>query len=267
MKNINRLFATLMITFLMFNFEVSGQQKAEAKGDKLMYKFHFLAATEAYQQAIEEGNDSDKLKKKLADCYRLLNDPENTVSWYGEIIENIEVIELIDRYYYAQALSSIGQYDEANKWFEIYSSGVPEGETFAVTSHLSELYLDSARINLNPVSFNSEQADFSPTFYQDGLVYVSGRGKSGQFKWNESSFLDLYFSAPDSTGSYRDGIVFNKKLNSRYHEGPLAFYNDGKSLVLTRNNFEEGFLQESSNGVTKLKLYFTEIDDKGNGRK
>ncbi|MCK5104231.1 MAG: PD40 domain-containing protein, partial [Cyclobacteriaceae bacterium] len=134
--------------------------------------------------------------------------------------------------------------------------------------NLEHLYKDSSRFHFNPVSFNSESTDFSPAYYKDGLVFVSGRAEhSKEFKWDESSFLDLYQSAKDSTGNYSEPTVFYKKLNSRFHEGPISFFTNGKSLVYTRSNFEKGTVRRSSDGVTKLKLYFTVIDKKGNWSK
>ncbi|MCK5704555.1 MAG: PD40 domain-containing protein, partial [Cyclobacteriaceae bacterium] len=255
MKNLTILSSLILAIMLIFVLDVSAQSKIEAKGDRLMGRYSFLAATEVFKKALEEEGEKDRIKKKLAECYRMLNDPENTVLWYQDIIDNDKVVESDDKFYYAQALSSIGDYSKAKLWFAIYSEEAPEDNRSkkyaAHLDNLNHLYKDSSRFYFNTVSFNSESADFSPAYYKDGLVFVSGRSeRSIEFKWNESSYLDLYQCAKDSTGNYPEPAVFYKKLNTRYHEGPFSFFTDGTSLVFTRNNYEEGNVRRSSDGVT-----------------
>ena len=273
MKNLTLLSGLILVVFLLFSIDVSAQSKKEIKGDRLMESYAFLGATEEYKIALnEEKGENDRIKKKLAICYRMLNDPEQTALWYADIIDNSEVIDLDDKFYYAQALSSIGDYSKAKIWYANYSEEAPkDGGSKKYAAHLdnlNHLYEDSSRFYFDTVSFNSASADFSPAYYKDGLVFVSGRSERfKEFKWDESSYLDLYYCALDSKGNYSEPTVFNKKLNTRYHEGPFSFFTNGTSLVFTRNNFEDGFVGKSTDGVTKLKLYFTVIDAKGNWSK
>ena len=273
MKNSTIISGLILAVFLFFSIDVSAQSKKEVNGDRLMERYAFLGATEEYKIALnEEKGENDRIKKKLAICYRMLNDPEQTALWYADIIDNSEVIDLDDKFYYAQALNSIGDYSKAKIWYANYSEEAPKdsgSEKYAShLDNLNHLYEDSSRFYFDTVSFNSTSADFSPAYYKDGLVFVSGRSeRSKEFKWDESSYLDLYYCALDSTGNYSEPTVFNKKLNTRYHEGPFSFFTNGTSLVFTRNNFEDGFVGKSTDGVTKLKLYFTVIDAKGNWSK
>lgn len=48
---------------------------------------------------------------------------------------------------------------------------------------------------------------------------------------------------------------FSQSLNTRYHEGPATFYQDGSRVIFTRNNFNGGRARKSTEGVNKLKLY------------
>ena len=108
----------------MVVMDISGQSKKETKGDKLMDTYSFSAATESYKAALEDGKDSERIKLKLAECYRMLNDPENTSYWYGEVIKEKELQQPIDKYYYALALVGTGEVQEAQKWFDAYSKEV-----------------------------------------------------------------------------------------------------------------------------------------------
>jgi outer membrane protein OmpA-like peptidoglycan-associated protein len=57
---------------------------------------------------------------------------------------------------------------------------------------------------------------------------------------------------------------FSKSLNTKYHEGPMTFTNDGKKVIFTRNNFMNGKFKTSSDKINKLKIYTA--DDKGAGQ-
>ncbi|MGA0555525.1 OmpA family protein [Larkinella sp. VNQ87] len=51
---------------------------------------------------------------------------------------------------------------------------------------------------------------------------------------------------------------FARTLNTKYHEGPVAFTKDGSKVFFTRNNYNQGKYRESSDGINKLKLYVAE---------
>ncbi len=44
-------------------------------------------------------------------------------------------------------------------------------------------------------------------------------------------------------------------INTKYHEGPAAFFKDGQHVIFTRNNFINGKAVKGSDGINKLKLY------------
>jgi outer membrane protein OmpA-like peptidoglycan-associated protein/tetratricopeptide (TPR) repeat protein len=57
---------------------------------------------------------------------------------------------------------------------------------------------------------------------------------------------------------------FNKSLNSKYHEGPCAFFHDGMKIVFTRNSQSGGgsiFGQKKNATINRLKLYTAEYED------
>jgi len=57
---------------------------------------------------------------------------------------------------------------------------------------------------------------------------------------------------------------FSKSLNTKYHEGPMTFTSNGKKVIFTRNNFNNGKFKTSSDKINKLKIYTA--DDKGAGQ-
>lgn len=65
--------------------------------------------------------------------------------------------------------------------------------------------------------------------------------------------------APESKNAEASGTQkFSRTLNTKYHEGPVAFTKDGSKVFFTRNNYNNGKYRQSSDGVNKLKLYVAE---------
>ncbi|GAB3904132.1 hypothetical protein GCM10028803_33620 [Larkinella knui] len=61
-----------------------------------------------------------------------------------------------------------------------------------------------------------------------------------------------------SPGESVDTKPFERALNTKYHEGPVAFTKDGSKVIFTRNNYNKGKYRESADGINKLKLYVAE---------
>jgi outer membrane protein OmpA-like peptidoglycan-associated protein/tetratricopeptide (TPR) repeat protein len=56
---------------------------------------------------------------------------------------------------------------------------------------------------------------------------------------------------------------FSNKIKSKYHEGPVTFTADEKTIIFTRNNYYNGRARKSTEGINKLKLFSAHIDDAG----
>jgi outer membrane protein OmpA-like peptidoglycan-associated protein/tetratricopeptide (TPR) repeat protein len=56
---------------------------------------------------------------------------------------------------------------------------------------------------------------------------------------------------------------FSKKIKTKYHEGPVTFSADQKTIIFTRNNYNKGRARKSDEGVNKLKLYAARITNDG----
>ena len=100
-------------------------------------------------------------------------------------------------------------------------------------------------------------SDFSPTIYKDGIVFVSSRHNKGpKFKWDDSPFLDLFYTESDVASAK----PFSEALNSKYHEGPIAFYDEYTKAVFTRSNYLDKELGLTEEGVNNLQMYTADWD-------
>ena len=318
--------------------QISFGQSLLKTGDHHYESLSFIKAIDAFESALKKDNldPAEKLAAqiKLADSYNKIKDSQNAERVYRSLFEgnsnwSAENSEVLLKY--AQTLASNGKYQESQKIYDQYSevaTADARGKKF------SKLYNDVTILSKNAacylvdyVTINTNAADFSPAYYQNGLVFVSNRKASAGvrrvFNWNNTPFLDLYhledeallgsssaglgggegsssnkskksggyagddeYTAPSANdsrtiGSFTGGNVsfgttygdkaiteseyFDKDLNSKYHEGPTAFFKDGQRVIFTRNNFVNGKAGKSSDGINKLKLYIATAEKNGWG--
>ena len=103
---------------------------------------------------------------------------------------------------------------------------------------------------------NTIKDEFSPAFYQNGIVYVSYH-KSGKIDPRTGKpFFELFFAETDAMGLPQKPRQFSLEINSQVHEGPVSFSRDGNFLYFTRNSFQGGVPQaNSSKDKVTLKIY------------
>jgi outer membrane protein OmpA-like peptidoglycan-associated protein len=293
----------------IFSYAQSSRLRtANAEFEKMAY----AQALRNYEAFLGSGSNKKEQEKealiKLAFCYRKLQDTKNAERVYKDLFKNFEEgLDSEQFLFYAQALANNGKYRESQKMYSRYGELQKEdfrGRKFTVAyMDNSAFYKDSALYNVDFVyPLNSKYSDFSPMFYENGLVFVSARNEGSGIKrvfiQNETPFLDLFlFSdtlslrketrksvemALASLGSSEKSIKpnkiqanenfddmeepeieeFSKSINSKYHEGPVTFFKDYKKIVFTRNNYNKGRAKKSDKGVNMLKLFIA--SKKGN---
>lgn len=257
------LFGIILASYQGYGQSILGQFKNDASaGDKLYQELSYVAAIDAYKKALrhEEGHP-DSVRVKIAESYRMLNDHENSVTWYKQAFDANEKLPAPYMLHYADELTKTKNYREAGKWYEAYATRTgssPYVENKLQGIENQEKYFNNpSGITISKSAFNSPQADFSPAFYQEKIVFVSARHSDHRvkkiFNWDLSNFLDIYLA--ESETNVRP---FDKAINSKYHEGPLVFYNNGNNVIFTRNYLEGGKILRSENGIHKLSLYIAE---------
>ena len=267
----------MMLTGLWLSTQIMAQSLSSNLGNSLKladkhYKsYSFQKAAELYEIALED-NDDPNIKLKLAESYRHLNDSEQAAQWYGEVIDNEQITKPIHALYYAESLSSNGQYDEAKKWYLNYQKLVEDdpraSKKIEGIDHLDQYFTYQEMYVVEAVNVNSPEADFSPTFYNEGVVFASARGneawRKNTFSWNGKSFLDLYYSHETESGDLLDPNKFSDEINSKLHEGPAVFFDNEQKVIFTRNNYKSGKISKSHDKLVKLKLFYAEWSEQRN---
>ncbi len=219
----------------------------------------------AYKETINFYASKDQLSledmERIANSYRLNHDTENAALWYGQVIEQSS--DPVNHLYYAQALQSNGKYGKAKKHFLKYNELLGDdndlrGVQLATAIDRMNEWKNEEDILLQPeTKINSPNLDFSPSYYKDGIVFVSSRKTSNKkkYKWTGEHFMNLFYATADEDGKLSEVTSFSKMINSKYHEGPVAFSKSYDKIFFTRNDHVKGKVRTNKKGVMKLGIF------------
>lgn len=108
-------------------------------------------------------------------------------------------------------------------------------------SDLYDLYRDS--ITARQIKYLSRNSDDTPTTSNDSRTLAN----VSDITFDKSnSDLNKYFTPV---------LKLSNDLNSKFHDGPVSFAQNGSWAMFNRNNYYHGKARKSKDGTNKLKLY------------
>lgn len=107
----------------------------------------------------------------------------------------------------------------------------------------------------NASAINTANLEFSPVYYENGLVYVSYHPKGPKDKKTNTTFFELFYCEISADGMPQGPSEFSARINSQSHEGPVSFSRDGNTIYFSRNNMKKGATKSNSKGKIVNKVY------------
>lgn len=267
--------AILLIVALSFSVSIFGQAGKLKKANNYFNTLSYAYAANLYEELIGSEVDSPTLKSKLAYSYLKMDNNEMAIKNYALMVESSEATPA-DYYNYAYALKRVGNYTESDKWMQKYSQSATadlRGKLFlANPTYKNKIENAAPFFSLSNVDLNTAVADFGGYFNpsQDYLYFITARRKrafvKNEWTWNKNRFLDLYKAEVDSSKQLGK-VTRVSKVNTKFHEGPLVFSADGKTVYFTRNNVASGKKRRDGEKIQNLKLYIAKVDEKGKFQK
>ena len=247
----------IKVLFILFlSCSLASAQKTI--GDKFFEKYAYVKASEFYENAYKDGDDSKHVLLRLGDCYYNNSNSEKAVYWYKIALEKYSNIDPEYVLKYIQALQSQGSYDEADQWLDQLNE--PNRKTSDKIKTI--ISTEEKFVAIKSLDINSEYSDFGAYIHNGKLFFASTRNLSNDtgnkiYGWNQEPFLDLYEATISNDGEIGDiGLIKASNLNTRYHESSIAITNDGKTLYFTRDNVDRrNRVAYDQEGTTHLKIY------------
>ncbi|NNE30184.1 MAG: OmpA family protein [Saprospiraceae bacterium] len=119
----------------------------------------------------------------------------------------------------------------------------------------------------NEASINSEFLEYSPAFFEDGIIFISSRVADKRYKIKDKrinkNIMSIFFAKRSESGLLQTPKPFAEELLSTVHEGPMALDRTADNIFFTRNNLKKGRMKKAKDGIVKLKIYSAErVGDK-----
>ncbi|UYQ94640.1 tetratricopeptide repeat protein [Chitinophaga horti] len=303
MKSCTQLF---LLILLLVAHAATAQKEVE-KADREYVALRYRNAIPIYLRALEKDSSDAEVVTKLADCLYKIRDYPNALYWYAKAVK-MDPSNTRLALPYAQLLAANSEYGKAAIWYEKHLDEAGSDETarnFLDTYMHLDRFMDSSRWDIRFLNINTGYDEFSPSWFDGGLIFVSNRPRTvvskNTFEWDRTPFLSLYQVADTSIvktvdppaaphidmdkyqGVYRPTpndsrrvsapaaelrlpmelppvpkesvVLFNKQLESRFHEGPVSFNSRGDTIFMSRNNVFKGKSGKDKKGVNRLKIY------------
>jgi len=261
---------TLLLNIaILFPVFVAAQSNQVKKADRLFSNFAYSKAAEAYEKLHLEDSTNSKYIQRLAYSYnKMLNYPK-AIRFYSLLVE-LELHIPQDLYDYAQLLRTANKIEDYKVWLGKYLIESPDDQRarkqLENISLLLKLNSNLQNITIKNMAGNTRFTDMCPTFYLDRIVYSSAKdslsANKNNYEWNNQPFLDLYVTKPGQKQSLMTDDAFSSKINSRFHEGPVCFTSDFKTIYFTRNSYINRKISLTPEGINNLKIFIANFDGK-----
>ena len=156
-------------------------------------------------------------------------------------------------------LKANGKYDKSNEWMTKFASMRP-ADVRAIAfnenpDYLPKILEKGKKFNVQNLEINSKVSDFGGTLKNGKLYITSARNNARrEYGWNEQPFLDLYEFTVEDDGTYQNESLLGNDINTKYHEGVVAFSPDGNTMYFSRESFYEKEYQKDSLSNTRFSV-------------
>lgn len=109
---------------------------------------------------------------------------------------------------------------------------------------------------------NSDQLEFSPVFYKDGIVFVTTRNENLLYSFIKDKraggipLMSMFWSQRDEEGFLKEPERFSNELISKVHEGPMTFDRTASTIFFSRNEQVE----MAPDKLYKMQIFQAEKD-------
>ena len=243
-----RILLLFILILTLFSLEGIAQKRKTDRAYSSYRAGEYYDAIDLFKDAYSKTKKADKSARTelvfmIAECYRLINDPKNSETWYKLAVKS-SYSKPDAQYWLAESLKKNGKYPQAIDEFKKYKQVAPSDARADQEIRSCELAEEWLR---NPEAYkveelkdiNSRQSDFSPAYGRDdfGLIYfTSSRDDSAGNKTHGATgqnYTDIFESRIDKKSKWSTPVPV-EGINSEFEDGTPSFTEDYKELYFTR---------------------------------
>jgi outer membrane protein OmpA-like peptidoglycan-associated protein/tetratricopeptide (TPR) repeat protein len=264
--NMNKILVLLIAVTI--SVQLFAQKNYETtRCDELYRMYAYSDAVQGYLKLHDKNPENEYFIQQIAFCYQKMGFYKDALPYYEKQVKGKRVRNE-DLYQYALLLLIDQQFEKAKQGFLDYKKLNPSDKR--VDAQISRIE-NFSKLNLLKLvdtlffePYNTRFADMSAAFYQSSIAFVSARDSSGgeTYSWNNEPFLDIYKIETNVNGT--SDIQKFAGVNTKYHEGPMAFTNSDSTIWFTRNN--QKFTGSENEQTSNLRIYISDFDGKKWGK-
>jgi peptidoglycan-associated lipoprotein len=228
-------------------------------------EFAYSKAIPKYEKVLRKSYDP-AAASKLADAYRKTGNSYKAEIWYRRLA-NSQYIKLADKLNFAEVLMENGKYEEAKVWFSDYLAlNISDKRVKRLAQACDSIHLffeDTTVYDVKLSGLNKQlESNFSPTYFRDGIVFLSDRPAPGKKRdrstWTGREYLDLFFSRKNSD-SWTEPELLRGDINGLYDEGPASFTPNNSEVYFTRTDYSGKTIEKNEKNISTLKLHHAKL--------
>ncbi|MEJ1222655.1 OmpA family protein [Sediminicola sp. 1XM1-17] len=245
-----------LLVFLLLATITTAQDK-RSKADDLFFSYSYKAAIKQYQVEMRRNKLNKQQYLNLADAYFKTGDYKRSGELYMDIFKKDTTMSNSYFNKMLQSMSKTEGRERISTFLETRKKSFPEEilENYDFNRELLKAQPESGIEVLN-IQTNSPQADFSPTFYDDRILFTSARNENIKEKYAPSgeSYMDIMIGRIEKDGDVLVSHSFDKIPETIFHEATPYYAKELKSIFYILSNANGDALSFDENGKNALSI-------------
>jgi outer membrane protein OmpA-like peptidoglycan-associated protein len=252
MKKLPILLLFLLITKTVLAQVVEVKEMLKS-GAIALSNYELEKAVRIYKDVLGRDPENTEANEKLGLLYATpgpKQDIHNALKYFGEAFSS-GFMSPESMLKYANLLQSQSYYDKSRSVYNFYSN-----QGFSSNSLIRSIYAGYfAKLNepnstvsiKNVEDLNSPNSDFSPSYYRNGISFIStkkNRTNTG-YKFDDEvmkNFTDIFKAnlIDEANGGFDASQLLLKASNQKFMQGPMTFTDDYEVMYITRSTAKDG---------------------------
>tara|TARA_B100001750_G_scaffold43767_1_gene32072 strand:- start:138332 stop:140269 length:1938 start_codon:yes stop_codon:yes gene_type:complete len=249
----------LFISIFVLGVTTVLAQEFTSKGDRYFYSYAYEDAIREYHKQMADGKImTNHQLLNLADSYFRTRQYDKATKLYLDVNKNDSIMS---DHQFNKMLQSLAKTSEKERVKAFLKSNEKLAGELSENADFNYSMLES---NSDPASgffifnigANTAQADFSPSFYNDKLLFSSSRKSKSKKVYGPSgeSYLDIYVADRDNSGNLKNVQVFGGIPDSPYHKSTPYYSARNGSIYYVLSNTEGKNLAFDEKGKNALSI-------------
>ena len=250
-----RIFTLLLVVFCSVSF---GQEEM-SKADILYFEYAYQEAIQEYKKEMLTQPLSSQQFSNLAASYFKTANYEKAAETFFDLYKSDYELSAHHFNMMLQAMTRTSDLERVNALMATRVSSFPKELMENADLNYQLLHSNDTtakRFRIFNIDSNSPQADFSPSFYGEKLLFSSGRISEDKSIYSPSgeSYLNIYVARMSPDGSILNPNLFSGIPKTRFHQATPFYSEQLDQIFYILSNADKDELIFDDNGKNALAI-------------